>query len=153
MLRSLRFARLAAFALIATTALSAAAQFRKPEEAIAYRQGAMTVMGIHFYRAARMASGRAPFDAKALASDIDIATYLSKLPFAGFVEGSDKGETRALPKIWTEMDKFRASATKMQDEMAKLNVVAKSGNIELIKAQVDVTNKACKSCHESYQKE
>ena len=142
----------AALAALAT-ALPAAAQFAKPEDAIRYRRAAFTVMATHFSRVAAMANGRIPFDAKAAADNAEIATIVSKLPYAGFVEGSDKGDTKAEPKIWTEMDKFRASAAKMQEEMVKLNVVAKAGNIDQIKAQVGETGKTCKACHDSYRKE
>ena len=51
------------------------------------------------------------------------------------------------------MDKFRAAASKMQDEMVKLNVVAKGGNIDTLKAAVGDTGKACKACHDNYRKE
>lgn len=135
------------------TSLPVAAQFAKPEDAIRYRRAAFTVMGTHFGRVAAMANGKIPFDAKAAADNAEIATIVSKLPYAGFVEGSDKGDTKAEPKIWTEMDKFRAAATKMQEEMAKLNVVAKAGNIDQIKAQAGETGRACKACHDSYKKE
>jgi cytochrome c556 len=145
--------RYGALALAAIVALPVAAQFRKPEAAIAYRRGAMTVMSAHFYRAAAMAYGRVPFDAKAVADNVEVATYLSKLPFAGFVEGSDKGNTEALPRIWTEMERFRALAAKMQEEMTKLNSIAKGGDLELIRGQVGVTEKACKTCHDAYTKE
>ena len=47
------------------TALPAAAQFAKPEDAIKYRKGAFTVMAAHFGRVAGMAQGKIPFDAKA----------------------------------------------------------------------------------------
>ena len=96
---------------------------------------------------------RVPFDAKAVVDNIEVATFMSKLAFAGFVEGSDKGDTKALPKIWTEMDKFRAAASKMQEEMVKLNIVARTGDIDLIKAQVGETDKARKACHDSYHRE
>ena len=135
------------------TALPAAAQFAKPEDAIKYRKAAFTVMGSHFGRVAAMANGRVPFDAKAVAVNAEIATFMSKLPYDGFVDGSDKGETKAEPKIWTEMDKFKAAAAKMQEEMVKLNVAAKTGNIDTIKAQVGETGKACKACHDNYRKE
>ncbi len=151
--RSIALFRHGAVVLVAVLAVPVAAQFRKPEAAIAYRRGAMTVMSAHFYRAAAMAYGRVPFDAKAVADNVEVATYLSKLPFAGFVEGSDKGNTEALPKIWNEMERFRSLAAKMQDEMTKLNGVAKGGDLELIRAQVGVTEKACKACHEAYTKE
>ena len=133
--------------------MPAAAQFAKPEDAIKYRRAGMTLMSAHFGRVAAMANGKVPFDPKAAAENAEIATTMSKLPFNGFVPGSDKGETKAEPKIWTETDKFRAAATTMQDEMAKLNVAAKSGNLDAIKAAVGDTGKACKSCHDTYRKE
>jgi cytochrome c556 len=134
-------------------ALPAAAQFAKPEDAIKYRQAAMTLMGAHFGRVAAMASGKIPFDAKAAADNAEIATAMSKLPFAAFVPGSDQGKTQAEPKIWTEMDKFKAGATKMQEAMAKLDAAAKGGNLDAIKAAVGETGKSCKACHDNYRKE
>ena len=135
------------------TALPAAAQFAKPEDAIKYRKAAFTVMAAHFGRVAGMANGKIPFDAKMAADNAEIATMMSKLPYAGFVDGSDKGDTKAEPKIWTERDKFNAAAAKMQEEMVKFNVVAKGGNIDAIKAAVGDTGKACKACHDNYRKE
>jgi len=136
------------------TSTPAAAQFAKPEDAIRYRQAGMTIMATHFGRVAAMANGRVPFDAKAAADNAELATIVSKLPFAGFVEGSDKGApTKAEPKIWTENDKFRAAASKMQDEMAKLNAAAKTGSIDAMKTAVGATGQACKACHDNYRKE
>lgn len=137
----------------ATVALPAAAQFQKPEDAIKYRKAAFTVMATHFGRVAAMANGRIPFDAKMAADNAEIATMVSKLPYAGFVDGSDKGDTKADPKIWSERDKFNAAAAKMQDEMVKFNVAAKGGNIDAIKAAAGETGKACKACHDTYRKE
>ena len=96
---------------------------------------ALTLMATHFGRVAAMANGkRRRSTPRPPADNAELATMLSKLPFAGFVDGSDKGETKAEPKIWTEMDKFRAGATKMQEEMVKFNAAAKTGNIDTIKA-------------------
>jgi cytochrome c556 len=152
--RSVKSLLIVALAIAAgAAAFPAAAQFAKAEDAIKYRRAGMTLMSAHFGRVAAMASGKAPFDAKAAADNAEIATYMSKLPFAGFVAGSDKGETRAEPKIWTEMDKFRSDATKMQDAMAKLDVAAKSGDLDQIKAAVGETGKSCKACHDAYRKD
>ena len=137
----------------AAVALPAAAQFAKPEDAIKYRKSALSVMGAHFGRVAAMATGRIPFDAKAVAENVEIATYMSKLPYVAFIEGTDKGDTKAEPKIWAEKDKFNAAATKMQDEMVKLNIAAKTGNLDTIKAAVGETGKSCKACHDVYRKE
>ena len=137
----------------AAIALPAAAQFAKPEDAIKYRKGAMTVMNTHVGRIFAMANGKVPFDAKTAADNAEVAAAVSKWQFSGFVDGSDKGETKAEPKIWAEMDKFNAAASKMQEEMAKLNVVAKGGNLDAIKAAVGDTGKSCKACHDNYRKE
>ena len=123
-------------------ALPAQAQFAKPEDAIKYRRAVMTVMGTHFGRIAGMANGKIAFDPKAAAESADIALMMSKLPFVAFVPGTDKGETKAEPKIWTEPDK-----------MAKVQVAAKSGNLDAIKTAVGDTGKSCKSCHDNYRKE
>ena len=106
---------LAAAAAGVLTALPAAAQFAKPEDAIKYRRAAFTVMGTHFARLGAMANGRIPFDAKAASDNAELVAIASHLPFTAFGNGTDLGETRAKPDIWSENDKFRAAASKMQD--------------------------------------
>ncbi|KNZ31180.1 MAG: cytochrome C [Methylibium sp. NZG] len=135
------------------TALPAAAQFAKPEDAIKYRKAAFTVMATHFGRVAAMANGRIPFDAKVAAENAELATTMARLPFVAFTEGTDKGDTKAKAEIWSEADKFKAGAAKMQEEMGKLNVAAKGGNLDAIKAAVGETGKSCKACHDAYRKE
>ncbi|MDP9045627.1 MAG: cytochrome c [Pseudomonadota bacterium] len=134
-------------------ALPAHAQFAKPEAAVKYRKAAFTVMSTHFGRVAAMASGKAPFDAKSAADNAEIANAMAKLPFAAFVPGSGTGDTQAEPKIWTETDKFNAAAKTMQDAMGKLEVAAKGGNLDAIKAAVGETGHSCKACHDTYRKE
>lgn len=134
------------------TALPAAAQFAKPEDAIKYRQSVMFLQGQHMGRLGAMANGRVPFDAKVAADNADVLLVITKLPFAAFVDGTDKGNTRAKPEIWAERDKFMAGATKMQEEVVKLNAAAKSGNLDQLKAAVGEVGKACKGCHDNYQK-
>ncbi len=135
------------------TALPAAAQFQKPEDAIKYRKAAFTVMGAHFGRLGAMANGRVPFDAKAAADNAAVVSAMASLPWAAFGEGTDKGDTRAKPEIWKEMDKVKAGATKMQDEIAKLNAAAKAGNADQLKAAFGEAAKTCKACHDAYRKE
>ena len=82
-----------------TLSVPAAAQFAKPEDAIKYRKSALTVMAAHFGRLGAMATGKAPFDAKVAAENADVVVYMSKLPWAAFVAGSDTGDTKAKPEI------------------------------------------------------
>ena len=138
----------------ALTSLSAAAQFQKPEDAIKYRQSAMYVMANHFGRVAAMAQGKAPFDAKAAADNAAIVVTMSKLPWAGFGEGTDKGApTRAKPEVWKDSAKVKDLATKMMDEAEKFDAAAKTGNLDAIKAAVGSLGKACKACHDDYRAE
>ena len=154
MKRPLAILALSGAALLGCTiALPAAAQFAKPEDAIKYRKSAMTMMNTHIGRIFAMANGRVPFDAKAAADNAEIAAAVSKWQFTGFVDGSDKGDTKAEPKLWTEKDKFNAAATTLQESVVKLNAAAKTGNLDTIKAAVGETGKACKACHDSYRKE
>jgi cytochrome c556 len=147
---------LASFVLAAAAVTLAApvqAQFAKPEDAVKYRKAALTVMAAHFGRVAAMANGRMPFDAGAAASNAAIAESMSKLPWAGFGEGTDKGDTKARPEIWSDKAKFTAASEKMQAEMSKLAMVAKGGNIDAIKAQVGATGGSCKACHDDFRKD
>jgi len=146
---------LAAFLLAAaaaTLAVPASAQFAKPEDAIKYRRASMTLMAAHFGRVAAMASGRAPFDAKLAADNAAVAEVISKLPWTAFVDGSDKGDTRAKPEIWSDSGKFRDANEKLQGEMSKLASAARTGNLDSIKAAVGATAGACKACHDAFQK-
>lgn len=135
----------------AATALPAVAQFAKPDDAIKYRKAAMTVMQTHVGRIFAMANGRAPFDAKAVADNAEMAAAMSKWQFSGFVPGSDKGDTDADPKLWTELDKFREKANKSQDDLVKLNAAAKTGSVDAVKAAVGAVGQSCKACHDSYR--
>ena len=150
-MKRLTFSTLAVIGLIAS--LPAAAQFQKPEDAIKYRQSAMSLQSAHLGRVFAMANGRVPFDAKVAAENIEIVALLNtRLQFAAFVEGSDKGNTRAKPEIWTERAKFDAAVSKSQDDVAKLVVAGKSGNLDQIKAAAGGVGQSCKACHDTYQK-
>ena len=134
-------------------ALPAAAQFAKPEDAIKYRKASLTVMAAHFGRVGAMASGRAPYDAKAAAENADIAAAMAKLPWAAFTEGSDKGDTRAKPEIWKDSAKYKEAADKMQAEMVKLSAAAKAGNVDALKTAFGPAAATCKGCHDNFRKE
>lgn len=151
-MKRLAFAAAAA-ALAATTALPAAAQFQRPDDAVKYRKGAMFVMGQHFGRIGAMANGRVPYDAAAATANAELVATLAALPWAGFVDGTDKGDTRALPKIWTERAQFDAGAKKLQEETHKLVAAAKSNSLDQLKAAFGAVGQTCKSCHDNYRKE
>jgi cytochrome c556 len=136
------------------TALPAAAQFQKPEDAIKYRQSAFTLLAAHFGRVAGMAQGKIPFDAKAAADNAALAATLAALPAAGFGAGTDKGRPqRALPEVWSKPADFKAAYDDMVGAMAKLDTAAKTGSLDNIKGAVGDVGKTCKNCHDNFRAE
>lgn len=144
-------AALAAAALLASN--PAAAQFKDAKDAIEYRQGAMHVLGNHFGRIGAMVNNKVPFDAKAVQINADVVAMMVKLPWAGFIEGSGKGETDAKPEVWTQAQKFKDDATKAMDAGEKLAAAAKTGDQATVKAAFGNMAQTCKSCHDSFRKE
>lgn len=136
-----------------TLALPAQAQFAKPEDAIKYRKSVMTLQGAHFGRIAAMAAGRVPFDAAVAAENAAIFETVTRLPLAGFIPGSDKGETRAKPEIWTDTAKFKTVGDKLNADAIKLTAAIKGGNMDAIKSAVGAVGGDCKSCHDDFRKE
>ena len=146
------FACIAVAATLVAMAAPASAQFAKPEDAIKYRQSALSVMGTHFGRVGAMANGRVPFDAKVAAENADIVAEMAKLPWAAFGAGTEKGgNTRAKPEIWTEQAKFKEYNEKLVVESTKLAAAAKTGNLDVLKTAFGATAASCKACHDAFQ--
>ncbi len=146
------FTRIATTAALLALAAPAFAQFAKAEDAIKYRQSALSVMGTHFGRLGAMANGKVPFDAKVAAENADIVATMAKLPWAGFGPGTDKGgNTKAKPEIWTEQAKFKELHDKLGAETVKLATAAKTGNLDALKTAFAATADTCKSCHDAFR--
>jgi hypothetical protein len=119
---------------LATAARRAAgrAQFAKPEDAITLPPGRHDADG----HALRPRLPRWPTDALRSTPRPPPRTRswrrcCRSCPSAAFVEGSDKGgDTKAEPKIWSERTSSAPRRRKLQEEMAKLNVLAKGGNVD-----------------------
>ena len=119
-----RFGAMMGAALIAASAIGAApaaAQFAKPEDAIKYRKAVMTLMGAHVGRIGGVVKGARPFDAAEVQANAAFVETLSKLPFDAFGAGTDKGETRAKPEIWSNPDKFKVAGEQMQKAASTLS--------------------------------
>lgn len=137
----------------ATLAAPAFAQFQKPEDAVKYRKASFTVMATHFGRIGAMANGRIPFDARQAADSAAIVETMARLPWEAFGPGTDKGDTRALPAVWSEPAKFKGAGDKLMAETAKLNAAAKTGNLDAIKTAFGAVGQSCKACHDDFRKD
>lgn len=142
----------ALLALACAFAIPAQAQFRKPEDAVKYRQSVMFTMANHFYtRLGAMANGRVPFDAKAASENADVIVSLSRLPWVAFPPGTENiGRTDAKPAVWTEPAKFKDLSEKMQAEVLKLQAASRTGSVDALKASYRATSDSCKACHDAF---
>lgn len=137
-----------AAALMGSVAM-AAPQFAKAEDAVKYRQSAFSLIGTHFSALGAMASGKAPYDAKAAAEHADVLAVVAGLPWAAFGEGTEGG--KAKPEIWKEKAKFDEKHQAFGAEASKLLEAAKSGDLDKLKAAFGPTAQTCKSCHDAYK--
>jgi cytochrome c556 len=113
----------------------------------------MFIMGQNLNRIGAMAQGRVPFDAKVAADSAAVVEFASKLPWAAFPEGSDKGAPNKanMAEIMKDKQKFAELSEKLQAESAKLSVAAKTGSLDNIKGALGGVGSTCKGCHDSFQ--
>ena len=128
-----------------------AQQFAKAEEAIKYRKSALFVMGTQFSQIGGMVQGKVPYNAKIAADSAAAVEVIAKLPWVAFGEGTDKGDTKAKPEIWSEGAKFKEAQDKLIAETAKLAAASKTGKLEDLKVAFAATGGACKNCHDSFR--
>jgi cytochrome c556 len=131
--------------------MAANAQFAKVEDAVKYRQSALSVMGTHFGRIGAVVKGDKPYDKASVERDAAIVETLATLPWSAFPAGSDTSNSKAKPEIWKEHDKFAANSDKLQAETAKLSAAAKSGDLAAIKTAFGNAGQTCKSCHDNFR--
>jgi len=136
-------------ALVAGTGI-AYAQFKKPEDAIKYRQSAFTVMANSFGKIGAVVKGEAPFNKDEVAKNAAVVAMLSTLPWQAFGPGTEGGN--ALPVVWSDNAKFKAAGEKMQLAVANLNTAAQSGDQEAIKKAFGAAGASCKGCHDDFKK-
>ncbi len=129
------------------------AQDRKIEQAIKHRKAAFTLMATYVNRMVQTVDGHRPFDAKQMAQDAKAVELLSKLPWEGFVEGSERGDTRAKDDIWFEDEKFKRYATDLQVKTIAVSSAAESGDLKRFGAAVGQMREACNTCHKAFRKD
>ena len=68
-----------------------------------------------------------------------------------FPAGSDKGDTKALPAVWTDMAGFEAASKNAEAAFDKLATAAGSGDMAALTAAFGDAGKACGACHEKFR--
>lgn len=70
-----------------------------------------------------------------------------------FPAGTDKGETKAKPEIWSKNEEFKAAGKKAGEAVGKLVEATKGTDMAAITAAYKDVGAACKNCHDSFRKE
>jgi cytochrome c556 len=68
-----------------------------------------------------------------------------------FPAGSDKGDTKAAPAIWTDRAGFEKAAMALSTSGEKLAVAAKAGDETAVAAAFKEMGDACGACHKDYR--
>ena len=68
-----------------------------------------------------------------------------------FPAGSDKGETKALPTVWSDMPGFQKAGAGASAANDKLAMAAGSGDMAATAAAFGDVGKACGACHTKYR--
>ena len=135
----------------AAVAWPVAAQYAKPEDAVKYRKAAFTVMNSHMGRIFAQLKSPTP-NMQIIQSSAQTVESMSKLPWDAFAPSTELVvDTRALPALFKNEAKVKELAQKMQEEVAKLNTVAKTGDAGAIRTQFNATAKACDACHDDFR--
>lgn len=87
----------------------------------------------------------------AKATDINARAQKIETHFPAGTAREDGYDTEALATIWQKPEEFKAAATKLVDESAKLASLAGGGDKAAVGAQAMAMGGACKGCHDQFR--
>lgn len=136
----------AAIALAVVAGITAAAA----QDVIAQRKDLMKGFGAASGPMGRMLQGAAPFDLATVQKSLATFQNNAKAAPALFPAGSGTGETRALPAVFAEKDKFEALFAKLgADATAAAAAIKDEASF---KAEMPKVLANCGGCHTTYRK-
>ncbi len=123
-----------------------------PDKVVEYRQVVMKSMGSHMKASAMVVKGEVARSADLVAHASAIhqtSLFLTDL----FPEGTGPGvgKTSAKGSVWSDWDGFEAANTALTTESAKLLDVAKTGDLDVYRAQFGAVGKTCGACHDDHK--
>jgi cytochrome c556 len=138
----------------ALLSLPAVSHFDDKQMPQSYRQSYFALLAANFGPMVGTVKGEIPWDQVKMENWANDLAALSTLDIMrGFVDGSDKGTTRAKPEIWQDKPDFTSKMESLHKELASLQQVTASGDRAAIATQVGAAGKACKTCHDDYKAE
>ncbi|MGB5831772.1 MAG: cytochrome c [Thiohalocapsa sp.] len=152
-----RQARVAGVALLASAimlvvvpATAEEVSMEKAEQAIKYRQNVMSAMGGLLGTAVGQLREGFTFgpDLKGVAAGLKL---VSSDVAALFPEGTDIGETKAKPEVWSDSEGFADKSTQAADAAAAFAEAVDSGDKKMMLQAFKMVGDSCKGCHEDYR--
>jgi len=121
-----------------------------PEDAASYRSSIMKALGGHIGAASMIVRGLIDNDGQLVTHARGIADTTKELDHV-FPEGSDVGDTEALPAIWQNPEEFAAAVKKSQDAADAFLAAAESGDAAAIGAGMRGLGGSCRGCHDDFR--
>lgn len=93
-------------------------------------------------------------DMAAIAANAATIRGLAPKISAWFPKGTGPGagvKTEARAEIWTDPAGFAAAARRLEPEAAKLEALARAGDVAGARAQVRMVGGSCKGCHDKFK--
>jgi len=140
---------LTAIAVTMGISVSAAAD-TTPEDAFDYRAAIMTTLRGHLVAASMTMRGLVDDNGQIVNHARGIASSATEFGDI-FQEGSNVGDSEALPVIWEEPEDFAAAIAKLQEASAAFVVAAESGDAEAIGGAFRNLGGSCRGCHDKYR--
>jgi cytochrome c556 len=136
----------------ALIALPAASHFDDKEMHQSYRQSYFALLAANFGPMAATVKGEIPWDQTSMENWANDLAALSTLDIMrGFVDGSDKGTTRAKPEIWQNKDDFNSKMEDLHQALQGLQTATVGGDRKAIGQALGTAGNACKACHDEYK--
>ena len=121
-----------------------------PEDAYDYRKAIMTTFRGHLVAASMTMRGLVDNNGQIANHARGIASSTRELSDI-FQEGSNVGDTEALPVIWEEPEEFAAAIAKVQEAAAAFVEAAESGDADVIGGAFRNLGGSCRGCHDRFR--
>ena len=121
----------------------------KPDVLVKQRQAAMTLQGKYWGPLGAMASGKAPYNADVAARNAGYLDALTQMPWDGFQPSTKDENTKALPAVYDNPDKFKEAQDRLRSAVTKLVPAARDEGA--FKQAAGEVGKACGGCHNDFR--
>ena len=121
-----------------------------PEDALDYRIAIMTSLRGHIGASSMIARGLVENTGQLVNHAEGLKNSVEELHNI-FQEGSNVGESEALPVIWEDREAFAVAITKAEEATAAFVEAARTGDQETISGAFRNVGMACRGCHDKFR--